>query len=164
MHRNRYIRYLLLVILCAFLLATASCTSVHPVPQDRQATLANEGTIVFVRPDTHRIPGYRSLSDYIEIVYEQTEINRADLLVVRVGIRNRGGTHFWDLQGKAFSISAKTLFYDQPLKNGQRNAPLYETNWRTIKLMRGALTDFKVVCPVKGARYYQVLLSETVGR
>lgn len=139
------------------------CAPVHPMPQASNATLQVERTIVFVRPDEHTLLGTRSLSDYIEVVYEHSELNNAGLLDVKVGLRNRGGQHLWDRKGRNINISLKCVFYNKPELGDQRNYPLYETNWRTLRLIRGAITDLSFICPKKGAEHYQVILSEIIG-
>jgi hypothetical protein len=151
------------MIASAIIMLLPGCASVHQPDRDLQATIANEGTIVFVRPDTYAVIGTYSLSDYVEVIYEQVDFNPAGFLEVRVGLRNKGGKHIYDFSAPNYNLSAKTLFYKEPIRGGQRSAPIYETNWRTIRMLRGAITDFKVVCPIKGAKYYQILLSERVG-
>jgi len=152
-----------LIMLCVIsvLMTSMGCRTVHPVPATTAMQDGQEGTIVFVRPDSHSIFGTRSWSDYVEVGYEENKPNLEGLLEVRVGLRNRGGQHWYDSDGPdAFTISAKTIFYS----SSKRTVPLYETNWRPIRLLRGAITDYKAVCPRKGAVSYQVILSEHIVR
>ncbi|OHB65067.1 MAG: hypothetical protein A2Y77_11825 [Planctomycetes bacterium RBG_13_62_9] len=147
------------VILLAALLA--GCSSVHNVDRADEGKLAGEETIVFVRPTEYKVFGTKSLSDYVEVVYEQARRNDAGLLEVRVGLRDKGGQHFWDLQGPDFPLSVKTTFYDKPVAGeGLRSPPVYETNWQRVSMLRGATADYKVICPVKAGAFYQVTLSE----
>ncbi len=153
-------RFLNLLWLLLFL---AGCHSVHNVDRVSPSKLGQEGSVVFVRPTEYSVFGTKSLSDYVEVVYEQAQRNEAGLLEVRVGVRNKGGQHFWDVHGPDFPLSAKTTFYDKPVAGEEaRSAPVYETNWQRLSLLRGATTDYKVVCPVKTGAYYQVTLSELV--
>ncbi len=151
-------RSLNLLLLLLFL---AGCRSVHNVDRASPSKLGREGSVVFVRPTEYSLLGTKSLSDYVEVVYEQAQRNEAGLLEVRVGLRDKGGQHFWDVQGRDFPLSAKTTFYEQPVAGTEsRAAPVYETNWQRLSLLRGATTDYKVVCPVKAGASYQVTLSE----
>lgn len=153
--RGRLGRILLLLTLLA------GCRSTYNVDRAGSGELSGEGTVVFVRPTEYRVFGTKSLTDYIEVVYDQARRNDADLLEVRVGLRNKGGQHLWDVKGRDFSISAKAAFYENPIVGeGQRAPAVYETNWQRVTLVRGATTDYKVVCPVKAGAYYQVTLSE----
>ena len=147
------------LILLAVLLA--GCRSVYNVDRAQERELATEGTVVFVRPTEYSLLGTKSLSDYVEVVYEQSQRNDAGLLEVRIGLRDKGGQHFWDVRGPDFPISVKTAFYEAPIVGaGQRRAPVYETNWQRVSLLHGATSDHRVVCPVQSGAYYQVTLSE----
>ena len=153
--RNHLARTLLLLSLLA------GCRSTYNVNRVDSRELSGEGTIVFVRPTEYSLFGTKSLSDYVEVVYEQAKPNSAGLLELRVGLRNKGGQHFWDVHGPNFSISAKTAFYEAPLAGAEQRAPaVYETNWQRVTMVRGATTDYRVICPVKAGAYYQVTLSE----
>jgi len=124
--------------------------------------LQDEGSIVFVRPDRYSLLGTRSIRDYIEITYEQMNLNDAGYPVLTVGLRNSGGQHFWDTEGPDIQLSVQAAFYDRPIQpGGAVSSPaVYRTNWQTVKLVRGQSSDYKVSCPVKGANYYQVTISE----
>ncbi|MCU0917496.1 MAG: hypothetical protein MUC88_23460 [Planctomycetes bacterium] len=142
-------------------MVAVGCRSVHNVDRANPGKLADEGTIVFVRPTEYRVLGTKSLSDYVEVVYEQAQRNQAGLLEVRVGLRDKGGQHFWDLRGPDFPLSAKTTFYAKPLAGeGHRSPPVYETNWQRLSMLRGATLDYRVICPVAAGAFYQVTLSE----
>jgi hypothetical protein len=123
--------------------------------------MAQEGSIVFVRPSRYHIFGTRSLRDYVEVTLERSGRNDADMLAVHVGFRNRGGQHFWDTRGPNLAISVKTVFYMQG-GGGPADVPLYETNWLTLSLMRGTTAEYQAVCPKKSAQSYQVLVSEVL--
>jgi hypothetical protein len=147
-----------LILLAAMLLG---CRSTYNVDRAREQELATEGTVVFVRPSEYSLLGTKSLSDYVEVVYERAARNDAGLLEVRIGLRAKGGQHLWDVRGRDFPISVKTAFYEAPIAGeGQRQPPVYETNWQRVSLLRGATSDHKVVCPVKSGAHYQVTLSE----
>ena len=149
-------------MIAALLLAlSAGCKSVHNVDRAQTKELSQEGTVVFVRPTEYKLLGTKSLSDYIEVVYDQGRRNAAGLLEVRVGLRDRGGQHLWDRKGRDFPISAKVTFYEEPVAGtDHRTPPVYETNWQRLVLVRGETTDYKVTCPVPEGAYYQVTLSE----
>ena len=157
--RDIWCKHMMVAIL---LVAMATgCNSVHNVDRAQPDELSKEGTVVFVRPTKYTLFGTKSLSDYVEVVYEQKQRNKAGLLRVRVGLRDRGGQHFWDLKGHDFPISAKVAFYKKPAAGqAHRSPPVYETNWQRVMLVRGKTTDYNVTCPVKEGSYYQVTLSE----
>ena len=151
-----YSKYLFL-----FFALSAGCRSTYDVDRARQRELATEGTVVFVRPTEYTLLGTKSLSDYVEVTYEQARRNDAGLLEVRIGLRDKGGQHFWDVHGRVFPVSVKTAFYDSPVVGEpRRSAPVYETNWQRVSLLRGATSDYQVICPVKSGAYYQITLSE----
>jgi hypothetical protein len=154
-------------ILCSMLLAalaTAGCRTVHRPEQVNPGRVAREGTVVFVRPDQYSVFGTRSLSDYVEVIYENPGRNNAGMLEIKLGLRNRGGQHFWDVKGPdQIQVSVKTAFYDQPLASGGRAAaPLYETNWRTLSIPRGSAVQYQSTCPQRAATHYQVTISEVI--
>ena len=141
-------------------LMMGGCNSVYSVSRADPEALANEGSIVFVRPKHYASLGTLSLRDYVEVVGESAGRNTAGLLVVRVGLRDRGGQHFWDTHGPNFNLSVKTVFYDQPLAT--RGLPVYETNWEPVRMLRGATAPYEAICPVKNGAYYQVVISESL--
>lgn len=138
------------------------CRSTYNVKRTSPLEIASEGTIVFVRPTKYSpLIGTKSLHDYVEVTHETATRNRADLLQVSIGLRDIGGKHWWDLKGPDFLLSIKTVFYDRPYNaGGQTSVPVYETNWRTVKMLRGATSEYKVICPRKEGAYYQVTISE----
>jgi hypothetical protein len=144
------------------LMVMPGCETTYNADKTAAGELQKEGEIVFVRPDEYSILGTRSIRDYIEVAYEQIGVNEAGYPEVAIGLRNRGGQHFWDVKGPSVTLSAQTAFYTSPIQpKGAASGPaVYRTNWQTIKLVRGQTFDYKVVCPVKGANYYQMTLSE----
>ncbi|MDH3982214.1 MAG: hypothetical protein OES84_04855 [Kiritimatiellaceae bacterium] len=139
----------------------AGCKSVYNTSPAQAEELANEGTVVVVRPDRYVLFGTRSMRDYLEVVYEEFSTTDAGLPVVRVGLRNKGGQHWWDTKGKNFTLFAKVVFYSAPVEgSAARTAPLYSTNKRPIPMLRGETADVVFTCPVSGARGYQMVLSE----
>ncbi|MBW1743723.1 MAG: hypothetical protein JRJ47_09895 [Deltaproteobacteria bacterium] len=157
MKRVRYMIIALLVLVAA----PVACHSTYDVKHMESEELEREGNIVFVRPTKHTLVGTRALRDYVRVTHKTWRRNTAGLLEVYLGLRDIGGAHFWDLQGPDFPLSIKTAFYDQPYyAGGQTSVPIYETNWQTIKMLRGATTEHKAVCPKKEGAYYQVTISE----
>lgn len=138
------------------------CNTTYNADRTAAKELSREGGIVFVRPDKYSILGTRSIRDYIEITYEEMEVNSAGYPVLRVGLRNRGGQHFWDTKGPEVQLSVQTAFYDKPIQpdGAAAAAAAYRTNWQTVKLVRGQTSDYVVSCPVEGANYYQMTISE----
>ena len=148
-----------LIALAGLLIAVSGCRSTFNVRKVDSSELEKEGNIVFVRPTKYWLfLGTKSLRDYVKVTHEQAERNKAGLLELSIGIRNIGGAHFWDLKGKDFPISIKPAFYDKP--HGTGAAPVYETNWQTLKLLRGDTTAYNVICPTRDGAYYQVTMSE----
>ncbi len=137
------------------------CQTVYNAEYTPPEDLALEGSIVFVRPDRYTILGTRSIRDYIEITYENFSANEAGYPMVQVGLRNRGGQHVWDREGPEVLLSVKTVFYADPIAGtGPTGPPVYETNWQSVHLNRGATEHFKVVCPKNEGQYYQITISE----
>lgn len=148
-----------LIAVAGLAIILSGCRSTFNVGKVETAELETEGNIVFVRPTKYWLfIGTKSLRDYVKVTHEQATRNNAGLLELSVGIRNIGGAHFWDLRGPDFPMSVKTAFYDKP--HGAGAVPVYETNWQTLKLLRGATTEYKVICPKKQGAYYQITMSE----
>jgi len=160
-------RHIYLYILLIIVVAVSGCvtpdtvSSVYNAERASSEKLADEGTIVFVRPKNYNIFGTESIRDYVEVTYERASRNNVDLLKIDLGLRNRGGQRFYDSVGPSFQISVKTDFFEKPLISGKpQAAPVYETNWQAVKLLRGATEHYQVVCPIKTGGYYQVTISE----
>ena len=151
---SRVVGIVLLVVL------VAGCHAVEDTNYTPGAQIAREGTFVFVRPDRFTLLGTKSLRDYSEIVYENQTINEAGQMVVKFGLRNRGGQHWWDTKGPRILIAAKAVFYEVPVKDGGiTGPPLYETNWQRLTLTRGETIHYTFTSPVD-AGGYQVTLSD----
>ena len=150
------------VIVVLVLFSLLGCKTTYDAHRTPGGELQDEGSIVFVRPDRYTIFGTRSIRDYIEITYEQIATNEAGYPVLAVGLRNRGGQHFWDVKGPDVQLSVQTAFYTNPVQPGgaASGSAAYRTNWQTVKLVRGQTFDYTVACPVKGANYYQMTISE----
>ena len=150
---------------CAALaaLAIGGCTAVDPVARADQRELAAEGTIVFTRP-ARFTPwfGNYSISQFLEITYEQVSRNPAGQFVVEVGIRNRGpvGWTNWHRHApKTLNIAATCNFYGTPA--GALGGPVvYSTNRRVLAINRGETFAYKAVCPVEGANGFQLVLGD----
>ena len=139
----------------------AGCSSVVKTSQVASEDLAGEGSTVFVRPDRFTLLGTRSMTDYVEIIYDEISVTSTDLPVVRVGLRNKGGQHWWDAKAPDFTLYAQAVFYREPITgSGVRSAPLYRTNKQAVPMKRGETVDLVFKSPVKGARGYQVVFSE----
>lgn len=143
-------------------LVSTSCTSVYDAHRVDPNRLSQEGTVVFVRPTEHTVFGTKSIRDYVEITFENSSYNAANLLKVDVGLRARGGQHFWDLHGPNFHLSVKTTFLQDPPSSS--SVPVYETNWQTVRMLRGSTFHYKAICPVPEGHYYQVVISEQLVR
>jgi len=149
--------FLSVVIICGTVLI-ASCQTVYNAHRVDMEQRSQEGTIVFTRPVRHTLLGTKSIRDYVEIPYERAGRNDAGLLQVEIGFRNRGGQRFYDTYGPNFLLSVKTDFFNRPLPSS--GAPVYETNWQTVTMLRGATAHYKVISPDKTASHYQVTVSE----
>jgi hypothetical protein len=158
-------RFVTLLLAAASVGAFTGCQTVHNATPAPRNAMAKEGSLVFVRPDRYSILGTRSVRDYVEITYEQAALNQAGLLIVKTGLRNKGGQHWWDLHGPDFALSVKTTFYREPVAGkGPQGPPIYETNWQKVVLVRGDTCHFTVTCPVPGAGGYQITVSEFLTR
>jgi len=162
---NNKFKYVLMAVGAVAVLA--GCHSVYQPARADSKELQREETIVFVRPaDYTWMLGTSSLRDYVEVMYEKSSLNSAGFLQVQIGLRNRGGQHLWDGSGPNYiTLNAQTKFFTQPLiSGGSMSVPVYETNFQQVTLGRGAVHDYKVICPVKEARYYQVILSDALSK
>lgn len=150
----------ILAIICLALLA--GCAAMKSANTVDRKELAEESTVVVVRPDRYTLLlGTRSMRDYLEVVYEEFSVNAAGYPVVKIGVRNKGGEHWWDLRGPDFTLYAQAVFYRDPvIGTDVRSAPLYRTNKQPIPMERGETADISFTSPVKGAKGYQVVLSE----
>lgn len=150
------------VCLGIIVMTLCGCKTTYDAHRTPAKELSEEGSVVFVRPDRYTILGTRSIRDYVEITYENSTQNDAGFPEVTVGLRNRGGQHFWDIKGPDVQLSIQTAFYQNPIHpDGASSGPAaYRTNWQTVKLVRGQTLDYSVTCPVKGANYYQMTISE----
>lgn len=173
-------RHGLLAALAAGMMAAAGCTTTYSV--DRVNT-AGEESLVFVRPDRYSLLGTRSIRDHVEITYETLTYDQTTgYAVVRVGVRNRGGQHFWDRRGRDFNLSAQAAFYNQPVAMtppqpgasfpsdakgrqegggpGVSTPPVYQAARKTFALPRGQTQHLEFICPVQNVSGYQVVFSE----
>lgn len=134
------------------LMLVSGCKSTYDSKRISASNVKREGTIVWVRPKANK--ALRSLRRRMEVTYEQAKVNDVGLLEVRVGCRNKSGS---DLV-----VYLKTAFYEEPFAapGSQTAAPVYESTWQRINLIRGATDHYKAVCPRKSARFYQVTISE----
>lgn len=146
----------------ALILTLCGCHSQYAVQRAAEEP-SQTSTVVFVRPAEYSpLFGTKSLRDYVEVVYEQAKRNDSGRLQVSIGLRNRGGQHIYDTNGRdVIHLSARVVFYASELANRQQ-APVYESGWESVVIERGNTRDFTVVSPSKEARYYQVILSEAV--
>ena len=154
-------RLLPAVAVVSLLFAGCSYHTSHPGQRVSADELAREESVMFLRPDRYTLLGTRSVSDYVEITYERVTINESGQSVVEVGLRNRGGQHWYDKSGPSVALSVKSSFYESPVSDtGPTGPPVYETNWRPVPIPRGQTANYKAVCPVRTGRYYQVLITE----
>lgn len=170
----------LLAALAAGMMFAAGCTTTYSV--DRVNT-AGEDSLVFVRPDRYSLLGTRSLRDHLEITYETMEHDQATgFAVVKVGVRNRGGQHFWDRRGRDFNLAAQADFYSQPVAMvppqpgatfpsdargrqqgggpGVSAPPVYQAARKTFALPRGQTFHLEFICPKQNVNGYQIIFSE----
>lgn len=165
-----------LTLFSFFLCLLTGCATTYNVSR---ANTAGEGTVVFVRPDSYSILGTRSIRDHIEITYERLTILPNGFAQLEIGIRNRGGQHWWDTKGKGEQLSATPHFYANPIPQvmpsnglttdltgqgnvqGNLNTPPVYTGPRTpVRIELGETTHLKFLCPVRDVQGYQVVLSE----
>ncbi len=139
---------------CIVLVVFAGCRTVGTV---ERADTAKEGSLVFVRPDSFSAFGTKSVQDYIEIVYEKVDVDENGFAHLSVGVRNRGGQHFWDTDAPTVRLGAQASFY---AAKGTDSAPIWQSNRRAFSLQRGETTHLKFDSPVKGALGYQVVFSD----
>ena len=125
-----------------------------PVPKDV------ENQIVYTRT-TKFWPffGSYSVGEYLEITYEKVSYNSAGQLVFEVGIRNHGPVSWtnWFVPAPAIiSLQLRCDFFE-----GAREAsPVIDsTNTQEIIIERGKTAVCRFVCPKKGAKSCQLILT-----
>lgn len=149
------------IVLLGIGLLLSGCHSVYNTEPVSRKDLMREGSAVVVRPDRYVLFGTRSMRDHLEVVYEEFSQNQADMAQVKIGVRNKGGEHWWNLKGRDFTLYAQAVFYRQPVAGtGARSAPLYRTNKQPVPMSLGEISDMKFTCPVKGSGGYQIIFSE----
>jgi len=153
-------KYLILSII----IFLTGCQTIHQANRTNPELMKQEPRVGFVRPDHYTILlGTRSISDYIEITYERQNVNQANYPTVELGLRDRGGQHFWDVKGPAVVLSVKTSFYNNPISaSGPSGPPVYETNWQPVRIVRGDTAHYKATSLVQKGIYYQVRISELI--
>lgn len=129
----------------------------HSVSNANLGDTGGESGLVFVRPSSFSILGTKSLSDYTEITYEDVGETETGRMTVAVGVRNRGGQHWYDTRGPQITLGAKIVFYSQPNRKGR---PIYVSPRKTFALKRGDTTNLEFICPKPGAMSYQITLSD----
>lgn len=160
---KKFMNGLALAAIAICYMAITGCTAVDPVARVDRNDLANEGTIVFTRP-ARFTPwfGNYSISQFIEIVYERASRNEAGLLVVEVGIRNRGPVSWTNWHTRApeyLNIAATCNFYESSA--GVMGGPMiYQTNRKVLTIGKGETYAYKAVCPVENAMGYQLVLGD----
>jgi len=145
------------------LVLLSGCSTIYEADRVDEAEFSNEPRVGFVRPDKYSfaIFGSRSIGEHVEITYERLTENEAGFPQVELGLRNKGGQNFWDRKAQGINLSIKTDFYSSPINSkGPTGSPVYQTNWRPLRIVRGGTEHYQAICPVKGARYYQIRISE----
>jgi hypothetical protein len=152
---------ILILCICPMVFSLGGCKTVYDVNRTPKSVLAAEPTLGFLRPDRYSILGTRSVRDYVEVTYERTQQNESGMLEVQLGLRDRGGQHFWDTRGPAVTISVKATFYADPVdKSGPTGPAVYETNWQPVRIIRGDTVGYKALCPVRSGQYYQIRMTD----
>lgn len=141
------------------MLALVGC-GYNAVHGPNRVDTAGEGSMVFVRPDRFTVLGTRSLSDYVEVTFEEASVGETGRMEVSVGLRNRGGTHVYDKEGQDIAVGAQIAFYGTP--NAQGRA-IWRSPRKTVVIRRGATEQLDYVCPKAGAQSYQITLSDYDG-
>ena len=141
----------------------SGCYSVKAVDRVAVSDQLGEGSVVFVRAEQYTLWfGSYSPRELFEIVYERFSRNEAGMPVVELGLRYRGGVHWYDWfesMPQTVTLGAVCNFYATP--SAQAGGPiLYATNRERIVLQRGRTYAYKAVCPTKKAEGYQIVLGE----
>lgn len=171
---------LIFAFIFPLLMLSTSCRSTYRI--DRADTVG-EDTLVFVRPDRYTLLGTKSMRDHLEITYETlTHDQSTGFAILQVGVRNRGGQHFWDRRGRDLNLAAQAAFYAQPValaaqrpgasfpsdaKGRQQSGgygvsapPIHQAARKTFALSRGQTYHLEFICPIRNAAGYQIVFSE----
>lgn len=135
------------------------CDTVHNAYRVDSDDLADEGSVVFTRAAKfYPFFGSYSISEFVEITYDQVSVNDAGMLVAEVGIRNRGPvrwTNWWKGAPEQIVLKARCVFF----RGDRGSSPaVYSTNEQEIVIDRGQTYLYKAVCPVEDASSYQLVL------
>ena len=157
----KYQAIIKLCVLGSLALGLCGCRAVYDANRADEKNLAAEGSIVFTRPAQFTpFFGSHSLSEFIEIVYERASRNSSGMLVVEVGIRNRGPVSWTNWDNRAPDrITLKTVcnFYSGA---AVRSPVIYSTNRREIVIPRGETYVYRAMCPQTEAQNYQLVLGD----
>lgn len=149
---------LLMAVTTAMLFTGCKMYTTHGV---QRVITAGEDSIVFVRPDSFSILGTRSIRDHLEITYERLTKLPNGFVQLEVGVRNRGGQHWWDQRGLDVQLSATPKFYNEPVQGtGFNKPPVYVGERKTFTTLKGETTHLTFVCPVQNVIAYQLVLAE----
>jgi hypothetical protein len=141
------------------ILAWVGCTSVSDMERLDIGARNKEGTLVFARPGSYVAFGTHSLKEYVEVVYEQTtKVPETGNMRIQVGVRNRGGQHWYSVRAPDITIGAKASFFG----TADRTVPVYQSSRRALLLKRGEVVNVQFDCPVAGANAYQIFFSDYV--
>ena len=146
-----------------------------------RADVTGEGSLVFVRPDHYSILGTRSIRDHLEITYEEFSRTENGCARLKVGVRNRGGQHWYDTRAGRIQIVAMPYFYEKPITayttpngayfptdlvkqasggSGPNQAPIYKGPRKDISIEVGQTAHLTFDVPVQNVSGYQVVFSE----
>lgn len=151
----------LLFFMMLALISLCGCKTTYNLEPEAERDLAREGNVVVTRPDRYVMFGTRSIRDYLRITYCDMTENAAGQPDVKIGLRNISGQHWWDAGAKEFTVYVQTVFYKESIKGqSTRTAPLFRTNKQPVFIKRGESKDLNFVSPVKGAKGYQIIISE----
>lgn len=141
-----------------------SCHPTKTLARSNPAELRAEGDVIIARPSQYTIVfGSRSISEYLDIAYNRTSYNSAGFLMNETGIRNRGGTRWYNFakaSPRYITVYVRADFYATALPDKSAGPPVYSTNRRQIKIRLGDIYNFRAVCPVKTANSCQIFISE----
>lgn len=130
-----------------------------------------EGRIAVQRPQIYSLGyalfGINTLAEILEVTYVKNEPNAAGQNVLKVGIRYKGFSswyNFWRRSPHVLKIGAEAKFYKASTVGQHFDAPVFvPREQQRITLNLGNTFDFTTTCPVPEGRDFQLLISEQSG-
>lgn len=160
------IRFFLMCVAAVVVIgSTTACRTNEVLYVDDDPTL--EGRVCVQRPQvyslTYALFGINTLAEVLEITYVELEPNAANQNVLKVGIRYKGYSswyNFWRSSPREITIGAEAKFYKASTIGNKFGVPVFTTDERQLFTLRlGDTYDYTTTCPRAEGRDFQLFIS-----